>query len=255
MKLAAQLYTLRDYLRTPEQIETTLGKVKALGYNAVQVSGLGPIDPKLLKQLTDREGLTICATHIGYADMTERLDEVIEKHHLWGCKYVGLGSMPQEFRLSREGYAQFAAKATEIGRRLKSAGLQFIYHNHNFEFVKFNGTTGMDILIEETDPDAVDFELDVYWVQAGGADPVDWIRKVNGRMRVVHLKDMAVTNEREQRFAAVGEGNMNFGRILDACSEIGVEWGPVEQDQCYGRDPFDCLQASYHHLRRLGMEA
>jgi sugar phosphate isomerase/epimerase len=255
MKMAAQLYTLREYLKTPEQIEATFGKVKAIGYDAVQVSGLGPIDPKQWKQMTDRIGLTICATHIGYADLTERPDEVIETHRLWECKYVGLGSMPQEFRTGKEGYVRFAAKANEIGRRLSDAGLKFIYHNHNFEFAKFDGKTGMDILLEETDPEAVGFELDVYWAQAGGADPADWIRKLNGRMKVVHWKDMTVTSDREQRFAAVGEGNMNFRRILDACKEIGVEWGAVEQDQCYEQDAFDCLRTSYQNLRKLGIDA
>lgn len=255
MRLAAQLYTLRDYLKTPEDIASTLKKVKEIGYNAVQVSGVGPIDSAQLKELADNEGLVICATHIGYPDLTERIDEVIAKHQLWDCKYVGLGGLPQDYRSSGEGYATFAAKATEIGTKLKAAGQTFIYHNHEFEFAKYDGKTGLDILIEQTDPDAVHFELDVFWVQAGGGDPADWIRKVNGRMKVVHLKDMIVTQDRERQFAAVGEGNMNFRRILDACNEIGVEWGAVEQDSCYGRDPFDCLASSFRYLRSLGVEA
>ncbi|MFC6227440.1 sugar phosphate isomerase/epimerase family protein [Paenibacillus allorhizosphaerae] len=255
MRLAAQLYTLRDYLKTPEDIATTLKKVKQIGYNAVQVSGVGPIDNQALKELADQEGLTICATHIGYGDLTDKLDEVIAKHKLWGCQYVGLGGLPGEYRKSAEGYSDFAKIASDIGRKLKAEGLTFIYHNHSFEFAKFGDRTGMDILFEETDPAAVDFELDVYWVQAGGADPAEWIRKVNGRMKVVHLKDMAVTGDREQRFAEVGEGNMNFARILDACREIGVEWGAVEQDQTYGRDPFESLAISFNNLRRMGVEA
>ncbi|MBU7317966.1 sugar phosphate isomerase/epimerase family protein [Paenibacillus oleatilyticus] len=254
MKLAAQLYTLRDFLKTPEDIEAALKRVKEIGYRAVQVSGLGPIEPEALKEITDREGLTICATHIGYEDLTDKLDEVIAMHRLWGCRYVGLGGMPQQYRTSREGYEAFAAKATEIGRQLNSSGLQFIYHNHSFEFVKFDGATGMDILIRETDPEAVHFELDVYWAQAGGGDAADWIRKLDGRMKVIHLKDMAVTAKQEQRFAEVGEGNMNFTRILDACREIGVEWGAVEQDDCYGKNPFDCLQTSLNNLRAKGFE-
>lgn len=255
MRVAAQLYTLRDFLKTPEDIADSLKKVKQIGYRAVQVSGLGPIDSRQLKEIADREGLTICATHVPYADLTDNLDAVIEKHKIWGCKYVGLGSMPNEYRTSREGYSAFAKQASEIGRKLNDAGLKFIYHNHNFEFVKFEGKSGMDILLEETDPEAVDFELDVYWVQAGGADPIEWIRKVRGRMKVVHLKDMVIVNGREQRFAEVGEGNMNFPGILEACREIGVEWGPVEQDQCYERDPFESLAISFANLQRLGAEA
>lgn len=252
MQIAAQLYTLREYLKTPEDVAATLKKVKQIGYNAVQVSGIGPIDSRVVKDLCDQEQLTICATHIPFADLTDKLDEVIEKHLLWNCKYVGLGGLPQEYRTSSEGYASFAKIATDIGRRLKEAGLTFIYHNHDFEFAKFDGKTGIEILLEETDPSAVDFELDVYWVQAGGGDPAEWIKKVEGRMKVVHLKDMTVIAQREPRFAEVGEGNMNFTRILQACQDIGVEWGAVEQDQCYGRDPFDCLATSLRNLQSRG---
>ncbi|PZE21624.1 sugar phosphate isomerase/epimerase family protein [Paenibacillus xerothermodurans] len=252
MKIAAQLYTLRDFLKTPGDIAETLRKVREIGYSAVQVSGLGPIGAQELKDVVDREGLTICATHISYADLTGDLDAVIEKHILWGCKYVGLGAMPVDYRTSADGYIRFANEASEIGRKLKKAGLQFIYHNHNFEYAKFDGKTGMDILLQESDPEAIGFELDIYWAQAGGADPVEWIHKLRGRMQVVHLKDMTVTADREQRFAEIGEGNMNFSRILQACEDIGVEWAPVEQDQCYDRNPFESLQISLNNLKKLG---
>jgi sugar phosphate isomerase/epimerase len=251
LKIAAQLYTLREFLKTPEDIAATLKRVKQMGYDSVQVSGVGPIDSIELKALADQEQLTICATHIGYPEFAN-IDEVIKKHQIWDCKYVGLGGLPPEYRTSKEGYAAFAKEFSEIGRKLQAAGLKFIYHNHEFEFVKFDGRTGMDILFEESDPEVFDFELDVHWVQAGGADPVEWIRKVDGRMKVVHLKDWAVTSDRERRFAEVGEGNMNFPAILKACDDIGVEWGAVEQDQCYGSNPFDSLAISLRNLHNLG---
>ncbi|WP_240762511.1 sugar phosphate isomerase/epimerase family protein [Paenibacillus thalictri] len=253
MLIAAQLYTLRNFLKTPEDIASTLKRVKEIGYNAVQVSGVGPIDPKTLKELTDQNQLTICATHVPFADLTDNLDQLIEQHKIWDCRYVGLGGLPQEYRTSKEGYSTFAKIATEIGKKLNDAGLQFIYHNHDFEFVKFDGRTGMDILFEESDPQAVHFEIDVYWVQAGGADPAAWVNKVAGRMKVVHLKDMRVTSTRgEQLFAEVGEGNMNFPRILETCVQTGVEWGAVEQDNTYERDPFESLAISLRNLQQLG---
>ncbi|WP_274651312.1 sugar phosphate isomerase/epimerase family protein [Paenibacillus humicola] len=253
MKIAAQLYTLREFLKTPEDIAKSLRKVKEIGYNAVQVSGVGPIDPAALKEFADREQLEICATHIGYQELWNNPDAVIAQHKLWNCRYVGLGSMPGEYRGSKEGFLRFAKEASDVGRKLKEAGLTFIYHNHSFEFAKFDGQSGMELLLQETDPSAVDFELDVFWVQAGGGDPSAWIDKVKGRMKVVHLKDMVVTAE-GQRFAEVGEGNMNFRRILDACEAIGVEWAAVEQDNCYGRDPFEALAVSARNLKAMGAE-
>lgn len=255
MKLAAQLYTLREFLKTPEDINETFKKVKQIGYNAIQVSGVGPIGVQELRDIADANGLTICVTHIPHADLFNNLDAVIQKHKAWNCQYVGMGAMPAEYRASAQTYAQFAKDASEIGRKLKDAGLTFVYHNHNFEFARYDGKSGMEILLQESDPETFQFELDVHWVQAGGADPVEWIRKVKGRMDVIHLKDMVVTNDKEVRFAEVGEGNMNFPAILEACRETGVKWAPVEQDNCYGRNPFESLTISLNNLKKLGAEA
>lgn len=252
MKVSAQLYTLRDFLQTPQDIARSLQKVREIGYRSVQVSGIGPIEDQELKKMVDAEGLTICATHIRFDELVNKTEAVIDRHLTWECKYVGLGSMPEAYRNDLDGYKRFAALISDVARKLKEAGLTFIYHNHHFEFRKMAGRTGMDILLEECDSAAVEFELDVYWVQAGGADPVEWIRKVAGRMKVVHLKDMVIGPDGNQRFAEIGEGNMNMRGILQACEEIGVEWAPVEQDQCYERDPFDSLALSLKNLNVWG---
>jgi sugar phosphate isomerase/epimerase len=252
LKIAAQLYTLREFLKTEADIATTLQTVKDIGYNAVQNSGLGPISPEKLKEIADRVGIEICATHIPFSDMADKFDEVVATHKLWNCKYAGIGSLPKEYNTNGEGYAQFAKIASEVARKLKAVGLQFVYHNHAFEFKKFDGKSGMDILFEQSDPNAFGFELDVHWVQAGGGDPIEWIHKVKGRMQVVHLKDYTIASGSERIFAEVGEGNMNFKGILQACEETGVEWGAVEQDNCYGRDPFESLAISARNLKALG---
>lgn len=252
--IAAQLYTIRDFVKTPEDVAQSMKKIKEIGYNAVQVSGFGPIAHEQVKDIMDAENLTICATHIGFDHMKSGLADVILQHKLWNCKYVGVGSMPGEYTKSAEGYKAFAREASDIARRLKDEGLQFVYHNHHFEFVKFDGVTGMDILFNESDPEAFDFEIDTYWIQAGGANPVDWIKKVQNRMKVIHFKDMIINDERKQTMAEVGEGNLNWTDIIAACREIGVEWCPVEQDICQ-RDPFESLAISLKNLQGLGLQA
>lgn len=252
-RIAAQLYTIREYTKTPEAIEDSLKKVKNMGYNAVQVSGMGPIEDEKLKDLLAEVGLTVCATHIPFERMEEDIEGVIKQHKLWDCTYVGLGSMPGEFRSSKEGVIEFAKKASKIGKVLADNGLKFIYHNHAFEFAKFDGMTIMDILLEETDEN-FGFEIDTYWVQAGGANPVDWIYKVEGRMDVVHFKDMAMNHENEQIMAEVGEGNLNWEEIIKACQETGVKWCPVEQDVCQ-RNPFESLEISLNNLKGLGLKS
>ena len=247
--IAAQLYTVRDYTKTAEGLKEALRKIKAIGYESVQVSAIGPIEPEQVKSIIDELGFTICATHVGYDRLKNDLENVIKEHKLWDCKYVGLGSIPQEFRSTLSGYESFVKESAVIARQLKEHGLQWIYHNHKFEFEKFAGKRlGMDVLLEDTDQEAFGFELDLYWVHAGGANPIDWIRKVKGRMSVVHLKDMAILNN-EQIYAEIGEGNMNYGDLIQACRETGVEWFVVEQDECR-RDPFESLAISFQNLQQ-----
>lgn len=252
MKIAAQLYTVREFTKTPSDIEESFKRIKSIGYDAIQVSAIGPIEHQHLKDIADSAKLTICATHIGFDRLKNDLDDVIKQHKIWECKYVGLGAMPAEYRKSFEGYVEFSKVASEYAKMLAESGLRFIYHNHNFEFVKFNGKTGMDILLEKTDPETFDFEIDTYWIQAGGANPVDWIKKVQGRMKVVHFKDMGAEIDFKPVMAEVGEGNMNWKAIIDACHDIGVEWCAVEQDICK-RDPFDSLAISLKNLKEFGL--
>lgn len=248
--IAAQMYTLREFTKTPEGLRDSFQKLKEIGYKAVQISGIGPIDPQLVKEYADEAGLAICATHVPWNRMVNDLEALAAEHKLWNCEYIGLGSLPAEYQTSREGYRSFVRLASEIARILKEQhGLQFIYHNHDFEFERFDGVTGMDVLLSESDAAAVGFELDLYWVQAGGGSPVSWVRKVKGRMQVVHLKDMAIV-ERKAAFAEIGEGNMNYPDIIEACRETGVEWYVVEQDVCR-RDPFESLTISFNYLKKL----
>lgn len=249
--IAAQLYTLRDFLKTAEDIAQTLPKVAALGYRAVQLSALGPIDTRELKRILDGEGLTVCADHVNFDQLRDHLDAVVEEHAILGCKYIAIPSIPTDYRTG-EGYARFAREASEIGRQMKERGLVLGYHNHSFEFEKFDGRTGMEILYTESDPEVFTAEIDTYWIQHGGGDPAWWIRSVKGRSPLVHLKDM-VMRGREQLMAEVGEGNLNWPAILDACKEAGVEWYIIEQDICQ-RDPFESLGISLRNLQGMGLK-
>jgi sugar phosphate isomerase/epimerase len=251
--LAAQLYTLRDYTRTARELAVTLHRVRAIGYRAVQVSAIGPIAPEELRAILHGEDLAMCNTHTDYERLVAELPAVVAEHRLWDCRHVAIGGMPdQYFAAGEEGYHRFAREANAIGHSLHEAGLTFSYHNHNVEFTRFGARSGLEILLAETDPRYFQAELDTYWVQAGGGDVVQWIRRVKDRMPVVHLKDM-VMQGRKQVMAEVGEGNLNWPGILQACREAGVQWYAVEQDICQ-RDPFESLAISYHNLQAMGLE-
>lgn len=255
-KLAAQLYTVREFTQTTKDMADSLKKIKAIGYPAVQTSAHGKdITDAEVKAMVEDNGLVICNTHISPDALWNDIDSVIEQHKLWNCKHVAIGAMPKEFREEGEvGFKRFAAEGSKIGEQLHAAGLTFSYHNHSFELVRFGKRTGLDIIYDESDPRYLQAEIDTYWIQHGGADPAAWVRKMNNRMPAVHLKDMVVlaneTSHGEQIMAEIGEGNLNWPAILQACKDIGVEWYLVEQDTCQ-RDPFESLKISYNNLQTL----
>lgn len=265
-QLAAQLFTIRDFTKTQDDFAASMAKIRAIGYRAVQISTLGDIPDAAVKRICDDNGLTICNTHASVERLQSDPDAVIEQHRLWNCRHVAIGGMPHQYRDSEAGFRRFAEIANKIGETLAAAGLSFSYHNHSFEFIKFGAKSGLALIFDETDPRYVQAELDTYWIQHGGADPIAWIERMNGRMPVIHLKDMVMLpplsksppNELggdlrpQQAMAEVGEGNLNFVGILDACKRIGVEWYAVEQDFCQG-DPFESLAISLRNLRAMGL--
>ena len=151
-----------------------------------------------------------------------------------------------------DGYRRFAAEATAIGEKLAAAGITLSYHNHSYEFVRFGAETGLDIIYAASDPRYLKAEIDTYWVQHGGADPVVWIRRMAGRMPVVHYKDMEILSDGKQAFAEVGQGNLNWPAIVTATRETAVPWIVVEQDHCR-RDPFESLTMSYQYLQQFNL--
>ena len=256
-QIAAQLFTIRDFTKTRDDFAASMAKIREIGYRAVQVSQIGEISDAEVKRIADDNGLTICNTHVSVDDLLDNPDAVIKQHELWGARHVAIGGMPLEYRDSEAGFRRFAEIANGIGERLDSAGLTFSYHNHSFEFLRFGAKSGLELIFDETDPRYVQAELDTYWIQHGGADPVAWIEKMTDRMPVIHLKDMVMLRAADggqprQAMAEVGEGNMNFSGILAACQRIGVEWYAVEQDICQ-RDPFESLAISYRNLRAMGL--
>jgi sugar phosphate isomerase/epimerase len=133
--------------------------------------------------------------------------------------------------------------------------MDFSYHNHSHELVRIDGgKTWLESLYAQALPKHLKAEIDTHWITVGGGDPADWIRKVGKRQPLLHLKDMAITPEKEQRFAPVGEGNLNWTAIIAAAQEVGVEYYLVEQDKSYGADIFECMAVSYRNLVKMGLK-
>jgi sugar phosphate isomerase/epimerase len=252
MKIGVQLYTVRDYLKDKENIEATLRKIKAMGFDLIQLSGLGPCDIDLLAGWTKELGIEVCGTHSPWNQMSDpgELKKLIAEHKKLGCSDIGLGMIPSDvFPNTHEGYTRFIKKANEICKQLKDEGMTFGYHNHNFEFQKWNGVRGIDRLIEAC-PEMY-FILDVFWVQAGGGNPSVYIEKLKGRIKIMHFKDYRMSGW-DRKFAEVGEGNLDWKDIIPRCEKNGIPYAVIEQDADFMVDPFESLATSRKFLVENG---
>ena len=249
MQIGAQLYTVRDACATPEGFAEALRRVADIGYRTVQVSGTCPYDPRWLRDRLDENGLTCVLTHIPPARLTGDTARVIRDHDAFGCAYIGLGywSFREEDGMTLENWL---ATFPDVARAIHLGGKTFMFHNHDNEFRRIGGKRVMETLMEAVPPKEMGFTLDTYWVQVGGGDPAQWLERLAGRIPCIHLKDCGYGRSME----ALGEGNINFDRVFEKAERGGTQYMLVEQDDCNGEDPFECLRRSYAYLKAHGFE-
>ena len=253
MKIAAQLFTLREYTQTPEDFLETLKKVKKIGYESVQLSAIGKMDADYIKKCLIETELDVCATHTAKDRILNDTKAVIEEHKLWGCKYIGLGSYSKFNETPDAPLKQIADDFIEefysVAKEIEGAGLKFLYHIHAQEFQHVEkGVTFLQYVTERM-PDCFGILADFYWTQVGGVDPYSFISQYKDKLDVVHFKDL-LPKGNAPAMAPVGEGNINYEGIYNELSKIGTEALAVEQDNCNGEDPFDCLKRSFENIKK-----
>ncbi|MHB0857632.1 MAG: sugar phosphate isomerase/epimerase family protein [Anaerolineae bacterium] len=245
--VALQLYTVRD--ETAKDFSGTVRKVAEVGYVGIELAGTGGLSAEEMRALLDETGLKLAGNHLSVAALETGLDEVITYNKTIGARYVGISALPGDMR-NPQGYEQAAALMNRVGADLQQAGLALYYHNHNFEFESVDGVRGIDVLMGQTDPDIVHFELDVYWAAFAGADPAAFIRGHAGRFPLIHLKDMAGAAA-NRTFMEIGEGTLDFEPIFEAAEAQGAVWYIVEQDTCQ-RPSLESAALSLQNLRKWG---
>ena len=251
IKLGVQLFTLRDKCKNAEDFETTLKFLDSIGCNVIQISAIGDIHPEKVAELVDKYKMDDCVTHKPYDRMKNDLEALVHEHDLIHCDNIGIGCMPGSVHESFEGVTGFIMKCNEIAANMKKMGKQLCYHNHALEFEVYDGKRTFERLIEEA-PD-LHFIPDTYWMQVGGVNPADYLKKLAGRVEVCHFKDLRIVNN-QQQFAECGTGNIDFGACYRACKEIGVQYIVIEQDLCYDKDPYDSVKIGFEGLKRIAAE-
>lgn len=246
--ISVQLYTVRDL--TARDFAGTVKQVAAIGYESVEMAGYGNLKTAAeAKKALDDAGLSVAGTHVSIDQLENEIVRVMDESETLGTKLVICPFMPEARRKDAQGWKSVARSLNQAGRACHERGIDFAYHNHSFEFQKFDGKTGLDIFFDNSEPHLVKAAIDVYWVKHGGEDPVARINQLGDRVVALHLKDMAAGDDR--KFAEVGTGILDFKAILEAAKKHGVRYGAVEQDNTYGKDPLEAIKTSYENLKKL----
>lgn len=250
MKLGAQLYSLRTFLQNEQDLRQTFEKLQKIGYENVQLSGAAAFPAEVIRDVSMQYGLPVVCTHVAYDRLVNDVENVIREHQIFGCPVIGLGSMPQEFRGSRESLEKFLKSMEAPVQKILDAGLHFAYHNHAFEFAPFeDGGLLYDVMLEQCRD--WHFIMDTYWVEFAGKSATEYIRRIGGdRLVNIHFKDL--DRDEARSICACGNGTLDFKAIYDVCREVGVENVLVEQDNAVKKDdPFGEMAASFRHLRPI----
>lgn len=249
-QFAVILYTLRDFVKTPEDFKTTLDKVAAIGYKAIQVSGMAKdvLPAEEIAAEAAKRGLTICATHEPGVDILDDTEAVIARLKTLGTQYTAY-PFPAGVDFADEASVQnLITKLDLAGEKMAAAGLVLTYHNHAHELYRSGGTTLLERIYAQTGPKHLQGEIDTHWIQRGGADPIKWIERLHGRLPLLHLKDYKVDASGVADYAEIGQGNLDFPAIVAAAEKAGCQWYIVEQDTCPG-DPFESIKISFDYIK------
>ena len=253
--IGLQLYTVRGVL--PQKPAETLNAIRAIGYQEIEATwaGFDRIWP-----MVQASGLKAVSMHVDNTLMSKSSDEmgrVVDQLKGWGFQYAVYPYVPPSERGGPDTMKALGEKLNRFGEKCRAAGMQAAYHNHAFESAPAGSETLFQVLIDSTDKQLVGFEIDCFWISVAGKDPVDFIRKLSGRVPLLHCKDKAQGTAQRfnesvpaSAFKEVGNGVLDWPAILRAASAAGVQHYFVEQDQTPG-DPLDSARMSYEYLSKL----
>ena len=257
VKLGIQLFTLRDSIQNAEDFDKTLAELKNEGVSVVQISAIGPIPQSEVKSIVEKHSMDVCVTHTNFDRMKAETQTVINEHKMIACDQLGLGAMGDDYRKDLASVRQFIKDAEKIGKMCKEQGMTFAYHNHDFEFktVLEDGRTIMQVLLEETNPDYFWFIPDTAWIQIGGENPVEFLEKLKGRVKVCHFKDyIKADTERGFKFTELGKGEVDIPACYRKLKEMGVPYAVYEHDIDWEVSAMQSCKDSYKYMLNVAEE-
>ena len=242
-RIGVQLYTVRQAMQ--QDVDQTLARVAEIGYREVEFAGYFNRSPREVRAALEAVGLDAPASHVLLAEGDGAWDKTLEAATLVGHDMLIVAWIPETRRRTLDDYRAVADSLNRAGEKARSAGIQFGYHNHDFEFALLEGRVPYDVLLESTDPALVAFEMDLFWITKGGYRPLDYFARYPGRFKLVHVKDMSADGE----MVDAGRGRIDFPTIFAKGSQAGIRHYFVEHDE--PTDPFESIRTSYEYLRGL----
>jgi sugar phosphate isomerase/epimerase len=254
-RIGMQLYTVRDLMKA--DVDGTLGKVAAIGYNEVEFAGYFDKSPKDIRAMLDKYKLTAPSEHVSYEVVQNKWPETLDAAHIVGHKFIVCPSIDDEQRKKADAWKKAAEVFNRAGEASKKAGIQFAYHNHTWEFEPLadaGGKFAYDLLLAEADAKLVKMEMDLCWITVAGQDPLKYFDRYPGRFPLVHVKDWTKgadgkMSEKDGKMADVGSGAIDWKRIFAQSKKAGVEHYFVEHDEPVS--PLESLTNSYKYLHDL----
>lgn len=268
LPVAVQVYSVRD--NASKDLRGTLEAIKEMGYDGVEFAGLYGNSPAEIKKMCEEIGLVPVSAHVPYVDMLADAEGVLKQYAEIGCKYVAVPYLMPEHRPDSDQFPTVVENIGKIGKVAKELGIQLLYHNHDFEFMKLDGKYALEVLYDTIPQDLLQTELDTCWVNVGGEEPAAYVRKFTDRAPVVHLKDFYGEKSEDMyeligiekkaparpgnfEFRPVGSGLQDFPAILAAAEDAHAKWVVVEQDSpSMGLTPMECIKKSREYLKTLG---
>ena len=264
--IAIQVYSVRD--AAEKDFDATLAALKEYGYDGVELAGLYGNAPETIRDLCKKHGINPISAHVSYKEMMEDPDKLFADYATIGCKYVAIPSLPTDRIPGGEKWIETVELIKVFSAAAKNNGIQLLYHNHDFEFETVGGKYKLDIMYNTLPAGVLDTELDTCWVNVGGEDPAEYVKKYAGRTPVVHLKDFfgeksddmyeLIGEETKPKrpggfeFRPVGSGLQNFPAILEAVEAVSAEWVVVEQDKpSMGLTSMESAKKSIDYLRSI----
>jgi len=271
LPVALQVYSVRDDFH--KDYEGTLKKIKEMGYDGVELAGLGSHDASEIRKVLDCIGLSCISSHVPFDAIAANPENTFAEYKILGCKYIAIPWLDTDMAPGGKDFDKVIPDILNIGKTAKENGVTLLYHNHDFEFRKIDDKYALDVLYDSIPAEYLQTQIDVCWVKVAGLCPAQYLRKYKGRAPLVHLKDFvmgdkatgalydligadtakdAKADKSEFSFKPLGRGIVDIPAVLDASEYVGANWVVVEQDASTEYPPLEAVKISREYLRSLG---